>query len=78
MTRVQALLEQVKRLSSKERQELATKLRGSLKTTRARRSKDVRPYASLLEIAGTADSDFRDVSSNKQKHVGEIYARHRS
>lgn len=78
VTRVEALLEQVKRLSTEERQELATKLRRSVTTGRSRRPTGAGPYASLLELAGTAASDFRDVSRKKKKHLGAIYGRRRT
>jgi hypothetical protein len=55
--------------------ELARKLQGAVRPRRARRTPDAGPYASLLELAGTAGSEFRDVSSRKNEHLGDIYAR---
>lgn len=75
VTRVEALLKQVKHLSPKERRELARKLRGSGRQRGVRRTPDAAPYASLLELAGTADSEFSDVSRQKNEHLGDIYAR---
>ena len=77
MTRVEALLEQVKRLSSEERKQLARKLQRSVREPGSGRRADGGLYASLLELAGTAESDFRDVSRKKNKHLGAIYARRR-
>jgi len=77
MTKVEALLEQVKRLSAEEQKELARRLQRSVTERRASRPAAAGPYASLLELAGTADSDFRDVSGDKKKHLGAIYARRR-
>jgi hypothetical protein len=79
MTRVEALLEQAKRLSPNERKELAKRLQASLKSHRVQRErKPLGPYSPLLELAGTADSEFHDVSTNKHKHLAEIYAPRRS
>ncbi len=77
MTKVEELFEQAKRLSTKERAELARKLQKSVKERRSRRPAGTGPYGALLELAGTAESDFRDVSSNKKKHLGSIYSRRR-
>ena len=76
MTKVEALLEQVKRLSTEERKELASKLQ-RVTGRRADRRMGAGPYAPLLELAGTADSDFGDVSSRKKRHLGAIYTRRR-
>ena len=32
------------------------------------------PYARSLAASGTGHTDFPDVSSNKQKHLGDVYA----
>ena len=32
------------------------------------------PYAALVALAGSAHSDYTDVSTNKYKHLAEIYA----
>ncbi len=73
MTKVQALLQEAKRLTREEQKELAAGLERSLRASLRKRLSSG-PYASLLKLAGTADSDFRDVSRNKKKHLGEIYA----
>jgi hypothetical protein len=57
--------------------ELARRLQGAVRQRRDRRSPDPGPYASLLELAGTADSEFRDVSSRKNEYLGRIAARAR-
>ena len=77
MTKVEALLEQMKRLSTEERKELAKRLQRSVKERHTDRSAGAGPYASLLELAGMADSGFRDVAGKKKKHLGAIYARRR-
>ena len=77
MTKVEQLLEEAKRLSVEERQELASKLSRSLKKGRSRQAPGAGPYAALLELAGTAHTTFRDVSRNKRRHLGNIYERRR-
>lgn len=77
MTKVEALLEQAKALSDRERKELASKLQHSVRSRSGRRSSSGGPYGSLLELAGSADSDFKDVSRRKKKHLGAVYARRR-
>ena len=44
----------------------------------AESSDDKGPYASLLALAGTAQSEFPDVARNKNKHLADIYARKRA
>lgn len=77
MTKVEQLLEKAKRLSLEERRELTRRLLRSLKERRSQGKASSGPYAALLELAGTAQSNFRDVSRNKKKHLGAIYARRR-
>lgn len=74
MTKIEELLEQAKSLSAVERQELATRLRRSA-GARRRPATAEGPYTALLELAGTAQSDARDVSRRKKKHLGTIYSR---
>ena len=76
MSKVEELLEQAKKLSIVEREELATRLRRSV-GRRSRRTAVEGPYAALLELAGTAQSDARDISRHKKKHLGAIYSRRR-
>lgn len=76
MSKVEELFEQAKRLSTDEREELARRLRRTV-TRRSRGAAADGPYAALLELAGTAQSDARDVSRSKKKHLGAIYARRR-
>ena len=75
MTKVEQLLAQAKSLSPLEREELAQKLRHSARTRQRRGGEG--PYDALLELAGTAESDARDVSRRKKKHLGAIYSRRR-
>lgn len=75
MTKVDQLLEQAKQLSRKEQQELARKLRHAVVGSRSRRVSGPGPYAALLELAGATESEARDVSRNKKRHLGAIYRR---
>jgi len=72
-------LEQARRLSPRERRRLVTRLERSLSQEPAgpRRSAAGGPYISSLALAGTVHTTFRDVSSNKYRHVGEAAAAHR-
>ena len=73
MTKVEQLLAQAKSLSPLEREELVLRLRRPARTRRRR--SDEGPYDALLELAGTAQSEARDVSRRKKKHLGAIYSR---
>jgi hypothetical protein len=75
VTKVKALLRQLEHLSVKDRKELARRLQGSVRQRTVRRQPQAGAYASLLELAGTADSEFSDVSTHKNKHLSDIYAR---
>jgi len=80
MSAVEKLLEQARRLSPRERRRLVARLERSLlrEPTGARRRSPEGPYARSLALAGTVRTSFRDVSSNKYRHVGEAAAaRHR-
>jgi hypothetical protein len=47
-------------------------LEASAKKTAPRKKRPL--YAGTLSIAGMARSDYTDVSTNKKKHLAEIYA----
>lgn len=76
MRTVDDLLEQAKRLPPQARRELRDKLDETLEEEERPTGEgaDEGPYASLLKIAGTAHSKYPDVSSDKNKHLAEIYA----
>ena len=76
MSAVEKLLEQARRLSPRERRRLVTRLERSLSQEPAgpRRSAAEGPYTRSLALAGTVHTTFRDVSSNKYRHVGEAAA----
>ncbi len=84
MDKVERIIEQARRLPVRDRQKLIAALtkvrpngnrrakpkkRPAARTTRRRAALD-----SFLSLAGTAHSDHTDVSSDKYKHLAEIYA----
>lgn len=78
MLTVEELLEQAKHLPPKDRRRLIAELEGSIAEQAEapgeappRRS---RGLAMFIAMAGTAHSDFTDVSTNKGKHLAEVYA----
>ena len=79
MSAVEKLLEQARRLSLSERRRLVAHLERSLlrEPAGARRRPAEGPYARSLALAGTVHTSFRDVSSNKYRHVGEAAAARR-
>jgi hypothetical protein len=79
MSAVEKLLKQAVQLSPKERRRLVVRLERSLlrESTGARRRPSEEPYARSLALAGTVHTSFRDVSSNKYRHVGEAVAARR-
>jgi hypothetical protein len=85
MEKLERIIEQVRRLPVKDRRRLITVLNRSLvngsKTAKEvkrtkKRPRAEAPYAISLTFAGTARSDYSDVSSNKYKHLADIYADH--
>lgn len=83
MDKVERLIEQARRLPPRDRQKLIVALmkwhkdgKRTAKPTKKQKPRKVvreRPYAALLELAGTAHSDYTDVSTDKYKHLAEIY-----
>ena len=78
MLTIEELVEQAKHLPPPDRRRLIDELEDSLATqpeapeeTPGRRS---RGLAMFIAMAGTAHSAFTDVSTNKGKHLAEIYA----
>jgi hypothetical protein len=78
MRTVEELLEQAKHLPPKDRRRLIAELEDSISDhTEApgeAQPKRSRGLAMFIAMAGTAHSDFTDVSTNKGKHLAEIYA----
>ena len=79
MSAVEKLLEQARRLSPSERRRLLAHLERSLslKPTRPRRRGADGPYTRSLALAGTVHTSFRDVSSDKYRHMAEAAAARR-
>lgn len=69
------ILKEVEKLSPAERSKLMRRLANS--TVRPRRKlwrPDPKALARFLAMAGAGKGPYRDVSSNKYKHLAEIYA----
>ncbi len=76
MDPVQQILEMARRLPAKDRERLVSELRqDSLATEEPRTHGEPTegPYAALLEMAGSAHSDFEDVAVDKYKHLGDTF-----
>ena len=67
---VEQILELARSLSLAEQQQLFEGLQ-ALRFSKDRVSNQ--RYSSLLSLAGSAHSDYRDVSKNKMCHLGEVY-----
>jgi hypothetical protein len=77
MMRVDELLEQVEHLPVTERRQLAERILANVaQAEHASVPADVRLRAldQFLELAGTAQSEFTDVSADKYKHLADVYA----
>ena len=79
MRKLSSLVAEAIGLPDKQKRELINQLRKSLarprRRTGARRRKNSRrALAEFIAMSGTAHSDYTDVSSNKYRHLGEIYA----
>ena len=84
MDKVQRIIEEARRLPARDRQKLIAALTKSRsngkrasKVTKRRAAGAIDRLAALdgfLALAGTAHSDYTDVSSDKYKHLAEIYA----
>lgn len=72
MRSIDEILELARQLPPEDRRRLLDKLEDSLVEEEPVPSEMSAegPYAALLEMAGTAHSDFTDVSTDKYKHVG--------
>ena len=76
MSSVEDIFERAKLLKRAELSRLITRLDEYLAASeRKKTSRKKRPlYAGTLSLSGTAQSDYTDVSTNKYKHLAEIYA----
>ena len=70
------LFEQAKRLKPEELSKLVSLLEEFLASVELSSDK-TRSYTRTLALSGTAQSDWSDVSSNKGKHLAEVYATRR-
>lgn len=77
MPTVEELLEQAKHLPPRDRWRLIARIEDSI-AEQVEAPVEVpsrsRGLAMFIAMAGTAHSDFTDVSTNKGKHLAEIYA----
>jgi hypothetical protein len=75
MYTVEDIIEQAHRLSPKDRRRLIDELKHSLVEEPAEEQfLPEGPYARSLALAGTAHTDFTDVSADKYRHLAEAYA----
>jgi len=79
MQTVEEILQSIRRLAPEERERVRAELdalehaegNGRRALTEERRKAAMKAW---LAMAGTAHSDFRDVSTDKYKHLGDVYA----
>jgi hypothetical protein len=75
MQTVEEILEQARRLSSQDRRRLVEELEGSLAGEPGVEQPPLEgPYTRSLALAGTAHTDFMDVSADKYRHLAAAYA----
>ncbi len=76
MRTVEEILEQAKRLPPRERRRLIDELEESLPADEATEPEPawLAAMERWLALAGTGHSDYTDVSSDKYKHLADIYA----
>ncbi len=76
MRTLDEILEQAKRLPPRERRLLIDELEESLPAEGTEEAEPAWLAAmdAFLALGGTAHSDYTDVSSDKYKHLAEIYA----
>ena len=71
---VAELLAAAGKLPAGERRRLLKRLEASFSEDKACHTRARRSYSALLALSGTAHTNFPDVSENKERHLGEIYA----
>jgi hypothetical protein len=74
MTKVEKLIREARQLPETDRARLLDEVERSLDADTTATRSDPRSYASLISIAGSAPSDFSDVSTEKYRHLAEAYA----
>ncbi|MGH8478588.1 MAG: hypothetical protein ACREXK_03165 [Gammaproteobacteria bacterium] len=75
MHTIEDIIEQAQRLSPQDRRRLIDELQYSLAAEPGEEPLlPEGPYARSLALAGTAHTDFTDVSSDKYRHLAEAYA----
>mgnify|MGYP001587109132 CR=1 FL=1 len=73
MTKVELLIQEARQLPAPDRIRLLVEVERSLESDRARDAGSS-PYSALLLAAGTAPSDFSDVSIEKYRHLASAIA----
>ena len=72
---MERLIEAVERLTPRQRRIVLARLSPAARPPQpAFRTPNPAAVRRFLALAGTGKSRFRDVSANKYKHLGEIYA----
>jgi len=71
---VAQLVEEAKQLTSEERRILIEALAEAPREEASRSAKARNARRSFLALAGKGESEHRDVSTDKYKHLGEIYS----
>ena len=84
MSPVEDILKKAKRLGRRDRKKLLSALQVLDRPSQAKKpakskraaaeEKRIAAMESFLKLMGSAHSDYTDVSTNKYKHLGEIYA----
>lgn len=75
MQSVETIIEQALHLSVEDRLRLVEELEESLAEKSQSEDQSVQgPYARSLVLSRSVHTDFRDVSSDKYKHLAEAYA----
>jgi hypothetical protein len=71
MTKLDRLIEEARELPASDRLRLIEEVERSVEDESEKRPATL---ASLVALAGTAESDFDDVSTDKYRHLAEAYA----
>ena len=76
MPRVDEVLKEARRLTREDRRKLVSELEAELVVEESvpELPPGTGPYSKMLALVGTVHTDYTDVSSDKYKHLGEIYA----
>ena len=74
MRTVEEIVEDIKLLSPQERLRLVDKIIVLGQNERTVEETQLAALDAFLALAGTAETDYTDVSSDKYKHLADIYA----